>query len=292
MLMLMQLEKKILKKHHNTYTSLKVHIKTNKTLRELNTLISQHNSRTKLGNLASITNQVLHLCLKQGSKLHVLQVIVSKNQPQFTEPAFSSLNSSSIAPFLSPLFNAFYLINSHDNRPHLLNQIYSLSIALPLWYNTPRLKIHIANSVFRQLNEIQSLQLKSIFGQSLHHFVCGVKPNSLKGCCSLTHVLQTCCRNFGSKPPRTGTTQLQNCTKITDFRLSVLNRLSHQPHDSQTFGHFYSQIYVEPGPSHFSKLVHFTMVYNFAMEPLIQNSMNQSQMNSKLGILLQFSSQN
>jgi hypothetical protein len=160
MLMLMQLEKKILKKHHNTYTSLKVHIKTNKTLRELNTLISQHNSRTKLGNLASITNQVLHLCLKQGSKLHVLQVIVSKNQPQFTEPAFSSLNSSSIAPFLSPLFNAFYLINSHDNRPYLLNQIYSLSIALPLWYNTPRLKIHIANSVFRQLNEIQSLQLK------------------------------------------------------------------------------------------------------------------------------------
>jgi hypothetical protein len=133
---------------------------------------------------------------------------------------------------------------------------------------------------------------KSIFGQSLHHFVCGVNPNSLKGCCSLTHVLQTCCRNFGSKPPRTGTTQLQNCTKITDFRLSVLNRLSHQPHDSQTFGHFYSQIYVEPGPSHFSKLVHFTMVYNFAMEPLIQNSMNQSQMNSKLGILLQFSSQN
>jgi hypothetical protein len=34
------------------------------------------------------------------------------------------------------------------------------------------------------------------------------------------------------------------------------------------------------------------MVSNFAMETLIQNPMNQSLMNSKLGILLQFSSQN
>ena len=110
------------KKHHKTYTSLKVHTKTNKTLRELNTLISQLNLPTKLENLASITNQVLHLCIKQGSTLHVLQVIVSKNQPQFTEPAFSSLNSSSIAPFLSPLFNAFYLINSHDKRPIYLTK--------------------------------------------------------------------------------------------------------------------------------------------------------------------------
>jgi hypothetical protein len=106
------------KKHHKTYTSLKVHTKTNKTLRELNTLISQHNSPTKLGNLASITNLVFHLCLKQGFKLHVLQVIVSKNQPQFTEPVFSSLNSPSITPFLSPLSNAFYPTNSHDKRPH------------------------------------------------------------------------------------------------------------------------------------------------------------------------------
>ena len=81
------------KKHRKTYTSLKVHTKTNKTLRELNTLISQHNSPTKLENLASITNQVLHLCLKQGSKLHVLQVKVSKIQPQFTELGFSPLNS-------------------------------------------------------------------------------------------------------------------------------------------------------------------------------------------------------
>ena len=110
------------KKHHKTYTSLKVHTKTNKTLRELNTLISQLNSPTKLGNLASITNQVLHLCLKQGSNLHELQVIVSKNKPQFIEPAFSSLNSSSIAPFLSPLFNAFYLINSNDKRPTYLTK--------------------------------------------------------------------------------------------------------------------------------------------------------------------------
>jgi hypothetical protein len=62
-----------------------VHTKTNKTLRELNTLISQLNLPTKLENLASITNQVLHLCIKQGSTLHVLQVIVSKNQPQFTD---------------------------------------------------------------------------------------------------------------------------------------------------------------------------------------------------------------
>ena len=112
------------KKHHKTYTSLKVHTKTNKTLRELNTLISQHNSPTKLGNLASITNQVLHLCLKQGSKLHVLQVIVSKNQPQFTEPVFSSLNSSSIAPFLSlcsVLCNS--QIPSTTNLTHLLKVI-------------------------------------------------------------------------------------------------------------------------------------------------------------------------
>jgi hypothetical protein len=91
----MQLEKKILKKHHNTYTSLKVHTKTNKTLRELNTLISQHNSPTKLGNLASITNQVLHLCLKQGSKLHVLQVKVSKIQPPSTKLVFSFLKQTS-----------------------------------------------------------------------------------------------------------------------------------------------------------------------------------------------------
>jgi hypothetical protein len=34
------------------------------------------------------------------------------------------------------------------------------------------------------------------------------------------------------------------------------------------------------------------MVSSFAMETLIQNYMNQSQMNPKLGILLQFSSQN
>ena len=94
---------------------------------------------------------------------------------------------------------------------------------------------------------------ESIFGQSLHHFVCGINPNSPKGCCSLTHVLQTCCRNFGSKPPRTGTTQLQNCTKITDFRLSVLNRLSHQPPDSQTLSSCYSTFYVGSCPSSFNK---------------------------------------
>jgi hypothetical protein len=41
--MLMQLEKKNTKKHRKTYTSLMVHTKTNKTLRELNTLISQLN---------------------------------------------------------------------------------------------------------------------------------------------------------------------------------------------------------------------------------------------------------
>ena len=35
------------KKHHKTYTSLKVHTKTNKTLRELNTLISQHHIQWK-----------------------------------------------------------------------------------------------------------------------------------------------------------------------------------------------------------------------------------------------------
>jgi hypothetical protein len=34
------------------------------------------------------------------------------------------------------------------------------------------------------------------------------------------------------------------------------------------------------------------MVFSFSMETLIQNHMNQSQMNSKLGILLRFISQN
>ena len=112
------------KKHHKTYTSLKVHTKTNKTLRELNTLISQLNSPTKLGNLASITNQVLHLCIKQGSTLHVLQVIVSKNPLRFTEPVFVSLNSSSSAPFLSlcsVLCNS--QIPSTTNPTHLLKVI-------------------------------------------------------------------------------------------------------------------------------------------------------------------------
>jgi hypothetical protein len=108
------------KKHHKTYTSLKVHTKTNKTLRELNILISQLNSPTKLGNLASITNQVLHLCIKQESKLHALQVIVSKNQSQFIEPIFSSLKSSSSASFLS-LCNS--QIPSTTNPTHLLKVI-------------------------------------------------------------------------------------------------------------------------------------------------------------------------
>jgi hypothetical protein len=112
------------KKHRKTYTSLKVYTKANKTLRELNTLISQLNLPTKLEKLASITNQVLHLCIKQGSTLHVLQVIVSKNPLRFTEPVFVSLNSSSSAPFLSlcsVLCNS--QIPSTTNPTHLLKVI-------------------------------------------------------------------------------------------------------------------------------------------------------------------------
>jgi hypothetical protein len=124
----------------------------------------------------------------------------------------------------------------------------------PNWHHTLQIQFSSSWMKFSLCN------WESIFGQSLHHFVCGFKPNSLKGSCSITNGLQTCYRNFGLKPPRTGTTQLQNCTKNIDFRLSVLNKLSHQPPDSQILSSCYSNFRIGSCPSPLKKL--FTNIWS------------------------------
>jgi hypothetical protein len=47
----------------------------------------------------------------------------------------------------------------------------------------------------------------------------------------------------------------------------------------------YSQVYVEPSPTHSRKRELITMVSHLAKTTLVQNHLNSSQMISKLGIL-------
>jgi hypothetical protein len=116
-------------------------------------------------------------------------------------------------------------------------------------------------------NYLKQHTLEQIFLPDL----CRTKSTSIYKTCALYSGLQLFCRNFGSKPPRTGTAQLQNCTKNADFRLSVLNKLSHQKSDNPTLGKFFSTFCIGSCPSSFKKVVQHHIVFLSSTNITAQN---------------------